>query len=373
MIRGGLAGQRGWRREARRCLTGWIRNIKKSCRADPGLPKRLAQLAEVERRATKIAMPRMARMAVAARRRCLAKLPGLVVARCRARPGPGSLDLAKRLLAAADAGQARTPLVSCVKAWLDSLAVRCKVRPSLGLVAEAAQAVNAAPGPAKTLAKGSYESCARSAVRFGLASCDAGRYLEGRRLAAQALGRFGLFGGKDPAFESAARRDIRKRCGRFLLRLDAHLAATLPAVEMVLGLRGHLVLTGPDNRLRGTLRVESKVLSQKARRGHVLVQPQTCVFSLAGRYNPKTGNVAWHRVGSPRGCLEAVQRSVGGTARVTKETVVRDALQAARVLGTWTPASEGSELAVTYKGPIGGQRTVRLTGKLVVQKLEPIP
>ncbi len=373
VIQAGLKGRPGWRREARRCLTQWIRSLAGSCRADGGLPARLANLKEVERRAAKIAMPKVARMAASARKRCLGRLPRLVASHCRSEPGPGSLGLAKKLLSGAPAGPARAALVACTKAWLDSLAVRCKVRPSLGLLAEAAQAVNAATEPAKAEARAGYEACARSAVRFGLASCDAGRYLEGRRLAAQALGRFGLFGGKDPRFESAMRRAIQDRCGRFFLRLEAVLAGSMPGVEVKMALRGSLVLTGPDDRLRGTFRVQAKVLSQAARSGQVFVQPKACVFLVSGKYNPKTGNVAWHRMGQPKGCVEVVQRANRGAARVTRETLVRDALAAARVLRTWTPASEGSQLAVTYKGPIGGQRTVRLTGKLVVERLEPVP
>ncbi len=355
-----------WRPAAKRCFLSWIGKLS-VCRPEPEVAATLTTLESVAAKAVKVAMPAVVRKAETTRKRCLARLAKLLEKHCRDEPG---IDSAKTVGRVAKAlGAAAKPIQtglnkardSCIERWRANLELRCKVHPDMATAKEAAALVPAAPKVSRSQAKKTYETCIRAMADRGLAMCRSGKYLEGRRLVEEALGRFGFYGATNQRFVDKTTADMKAQCGRFLVRLKGSVVAKLGTVRMKLALTGGFVLTG-TRRLTGTFLLESKPVWANAGKATVQVRTQTCRARLGGTYNPKTHNLAWWPKEKPT-CSESIQvTSPNGTARVIRETLVSDMARAARLLKSWMPGTDGSRLGLDMSGPIGGGRTVRLKG-----------
>ncbi|MCD6498405.1 MAG: hypothetical protein J7M25_08935 [Deltaproteobacteria bacterium] len=364
-----------WRPAARRCLLGWIRSLS-HCRADRSVVKQLDDLKRVEERANKISMPDVARKARTRRSACLKRLPGLVQKRCRRQAGPDSTAVArtlhKTLASQTVLSKAAwsSSLGTCLDSWHKSIQIRCRAQPTLDILKEAGRLVTSSPKTFKPRAEHLYESCAQALGKRGWHMCLNRRFKQGRSLLVEALGRYNFYNAKDLHTFRRMRLEMLPDCGHFRLTFTGKTAVQTGALNATLRLDGSMILGG-QSKLQGVFELRARTISAHAKGATsvLITQDRPCRIFVKGRYNPKTGNVAWWPDRIPaKMCHETIQVTKRGkTASLFKETLIWSLIQKTKLMKSWMAAQNHSSLKVRFSSPLPGNRSADMHARWTIE------
>jgi len=364
-----------WRPAARRCLLGWIRKLS-TCKPQRSVVKQLDALRRVEEKANKISMPDVARKAKARRAACLRRLPSLVQKRCSRQAGPDSSALA-RTLALSLSKQAShsksvwsASLTRCLDSWHKSIEIRCRAQPTVDLLKEAGRLVTGSAKASKAKAERLYETCAQALGKRGWHMCLNRRFKQGRSLLVEALGRYNFYNAKDMQAFRKMRLEMLPDCGHFRITLTGRAAIQTGAITATFQLNGSMIFGG-QSKLQGVfeLRAQSISAHDKTATSILITQDRPCRVFVKGRYNPKTGNVAWwpDRV-PPKVCHETIQVARRGKATsIFKETLIWTLIQKAGLTKSWMAGQNHSSLKIRFSSPLSGNRSADMRARWTIE------
>jgi len=226
------------------------------------------------------------------------------------------------------------------------------------------------PSVEKKAARAAYSTCARAIGSYGWQLCQNRRYLKGRMLLKEAIGRYGFHGSKGDAFLAKMKTDWLAHCGQYASTFKGTAKIKTGSVTLHIELLGHVILNQKSTKkkginMEGRLLMKPKIKKAGSPDGEVNASLAPITAFLDGRYNPETKNIVWwstKRTGDK--LTDTIQvNKAKGPAEILRDTLMWDLIRAAKLDRFWMSTLKGRVKKASFKGDLGGGRTVELTGK----------
>lgn len=376
---------RRWLPQVRRCLKTWIRKTGAQCRRT-GDAAALDTLSRIQKTMRYLAVPGAKRLLKGVRTRCLADIVRVRARQCMQAPARPALvalgalgqtlkhhGATRPLLRRLSAGRDR-----CAKRWILDLESRCKTAPQVTTLREMGRGVTILSGATRRTARTAYVHCAQALARTGWALCQARRYLKGRAILKEAVGRYGFFGVQDPGFIHTAKTRWLPRCGTWRISGYFVARARVQGVRLQVAARLAYVLARGGRGARsvqGALRVRYSALRGVRPGCRVLLAPQDGRYPMQGQESASASGrqLRLRRDGGLPAipATEELQVTCGAaTPQITKLRLVSGLITAAGLLAPTLKAQPGSRRAVRYRGTLPGGLKASLAGTLVVTRID---